>query len=727
MDTLSSSPLPSALNPSAAPPRAGVRRWRRVGLFVGLILLAQGMLAFLLTWIDPPREAFFRTIDLAQGHTHFTPDAWLAGHEVRPYPDKTGKALISRKDAQASLAELAQCSARQPVVLVVRAPAVQAESGNLLLLPHDADPADLSSGLRLRDVLKKFKACPSRQKLLVLDLAPPAASAWRGHVHHDLGAAILRELDALPDPDRLVLCSCAPGQTPHGSPDLGQSVFAHYLDKGLRGHADGYGADRDGRITVKELARFVQARVERWTLHNRGERQTPTLVGEGRDCVIASVDPNAPLESSPQAIARAHPEALRRLWKERDKLYQTGQYRLTSARFQSRQAWLQFVTRNDAAPVLACNLAWTRPPSPAALERAKLLAAINAGQAAVPENAKKAFDEKWRVLQQQLADARPADAERIKKRFVEQMRANVPDAELDAVVFAQAVADPRLDPGTLRLYDQLLHPTPQTLPRTAEALRLRQLADLAMRVEVLAWPRDLVEAYLRCTELGEKAQRQFPCLPGYVDLLDEPMQARHDGDIRLLTRGYANPDEAKKILTAAAKQFEQLIRINNRWRACEQALDEALAELPWYFEALEALPELRDPWLGATDLAALLAATLEEKPTEKEWWFQTERQHSQVLQADGAVVALRNSLQTLHEPFSKDALARLDRQCREPQADARTLRKAEAILSVAGPILSADRRATLWKSAQALSRRLNDEIMALDRQDDDMHRPPPLA
>ncbi len=191
------------------------------------------------------------------------------------------------------------------MVLVVRAPAVQSESGSLVLLPSDAAPDDLSTGLRLRDVLKRLKACPSPQKLLVLDLASPIASAWRGQVHHDLGAAIARELKALPDPDRLVLCPCAAGQMTHGSLELGQSALAYYFHEGLRGRADGYAGGRDGRISVKELAAFVQARVERWTWHHRGERQTPMLLGEATDFAIAFVDPDAPLEACPAPTLRA--------------------------------------------------------------------------------------------------------------------------------------------------------------------------------------------------------------------------------------------------------------------------------------------------------------------------------------------------------------------------------------------------------------------------------------
>ena len=52
---------------------SNVRRRLRVAFFVGLILMAQGTLAFLLTWFDPPRETVYRTIDFSQGHMHFTP------------------------------------------------------------------------------------------------------------------------------------------------------------------------------------------------------------------------------------------------------------------------------------------------------------------------------------------------------------------------------------------------------------------------------------------------------------------------------------------------------------------------------------------------------------------------------------------------------------------------------------------------------------------------------
>ncbi len=65
--------------------------------------------------------------------------------------------------------------------------------------------------------------------------------------------------------------------------ELAQSIFAFYLDEGLRGYADGYGLSKgkkDRYISVLELADFVTRRVDRWAWTARGVRQTPVLYGK---------------------------------------------------------------------------------------------------------------------------------------------------------------------------------------------------------------------------------------------------------------------------------------------------------------------------------------------------------------------------------------------------------------------------------------------------------------
>ena len=659
MDTPSSPLLPSRPSPS-------LPRWLRVGFSLGLIALVQGTLAYLVTWVDPAPTPCFVSIRVAEHPLiHLSTRGPLNADALFAGAKPAGTTL---KEIQQTLDGLACHQSTGPVVVYLSAMALPGESGNLLILPADASPDDPATWLRLSEVLAKLKACPAKQKLLVLDLVPCEASAWRGCVYHDLAAAIAPELDAVPDADRFVLCSAAPGQTAHVAPEVGQTIFAHYFREGLRGDADGYGDLRDGHITVKELAAFVQARVERWATHNSGERQTPMLFGTASDFRLVTVDADAPREAVLVQAARLRPIRLGHRSSE---------------------------DKPDQQPAGAL---------------------------------KKAFAEHWQVLEQQLASARPADAERLKKRFVEDMRVKLAAADLDAVVFAHALGNPRLDPGAIRICDQLLHATPQTLPRTAEALRIRQLADLAMRVEVLAWPRDVVETLLRATDAAERAQRQAPYLPGYVELLEEPALARHTGEVRLWTRGYSSLEEAKPRLTEAATRFERLSQLNEKWRNCERAFDEALAELPCYFEAMETLPELRTPWEQSAISARALAETLKLRHDERlSWNVRVERWTAQIEGAEKHVHALQRHRQLLHGPFARDTLAKFDRQCRAPNADAQTLRHAEALLSVAAPVFQAEDRATLGQSAQALSRRLLEETHALDQKDNEAQRRTPVS
>src|SRR5439155_64864 len=135
--------------------------------------------------------------------------------------------------------------------------------------------------LSLRDVLKSIEECPSRHKLLILDLVRPVADARLGILSEDVAAGIEKELTDVPDDNRLVLCACSPGQVSLSSEAAGRSIFNYYVEEGLRGWADGYGprGRRDGRVTVTELAEFVKVRVDRWAQRNRNARQTPVLYG----------------------------------------------------------------------------------------------------------------------------------------------------------------------------------------------------------------------------------------------------------------------------------------------------------------------------------------------------------------------------------------------------------------------------------------------------------------
>lgn len=716
----------------AIPARPGSPRWSRVALFLSLIVSVEIALVYLISWVAPPLQACFVSIAVADyqarplaAWVHATGDP--AGMVDGSLLAETLRAGTTRREILQTLDTLENRRSRQPVILYVSALAVQTNDGDVYLLPGDALPDDTETWLRLRDVLEKLKACPARHKLLVLDLIPPPAPALLGSVYHDIAAAIPLELTAVPDAARGVLCCCAAGQRPHVSEELGQSVFAACFAEGLRGRADGWAGAKDGQITVKELTAFVQARVEHWSQQERGERQTPTWYGGEADYLLVAFDSAAASVPAPLPASREYPAWLLEAWKARDAVYQSGRYRLAPRLFQQLQQALLAAEQawRAGCPETALRTPWIAESErlQEALQRATKNALSAPPQAAVSENVRKAFADFWRHIQRPISGAKSTEIDSVNHDLIEHFRGLLSTAELDAVVFEHALRDPRLEPEAVRLFDRLLHPTPHTLPRTGETLRLRRLADLAAHLDGAPWPRDVVEVLLRGTALGENAFRQAPSLPNYQVLLLEAAQMQHAGEIRLWSRGYASLDDAKKHLTMACARFEHLVQLNEQWRLHEALVDEALAELPGYLGTLESLANLRPAWDQAVVSAQALAEMLEAPSDESmksplRWQDQVKRLS---VRLDGAQIharLLQQSLQALRQPFTKEQLLRLERKCRSPQADFSTRRTAEALLCTAAPIFRAEDRAALCQASRALSRRLHEETLSLDRHND---------
>lgn len=87
----------------------------------------------------------------------------------------------------------------------------------------------------------------------------------------------------LPVTNLFVLNSNDAGQKAWPSPELGGTVFGHFVRRGLQGHADGYAAgstvrDPDRFITVAELHEYVRRQTTRFVAAYRGDEQRPILL-----------------------------------------------------------------------------------------------------------------------------------------------------------------------------------------------------------------------------------------------------------------------------------------------------------------------------------------------------------------------------------------------------------------------------------------------------------------
>jgi hypothetical protein len=144
------------------------------------------------------------------------------------------------------------------------------------LTARDAGRASLAAD----EPLDALGDSPSRPRLLILDAGQVGTDRnlgvfGNGFVHRL--ATLLKERK----PKGLaVLCSCAPGQISWASEADRQTVFGHYVARGLSGEAAGWDPSVRG-LTVRALANYVRDHVSRWVTENRQAQQTPILLTAG--------------------------------------------------------------------------------------------------------------------------------------------------------------------------------------------------------------------------------------------------------------------------------------------------------------------------------------------------------------------------------------------------------------------------------------------------------------
>src|SRR5438132_5087945 len=178
---------------------------------------------------------------------------------------------------------LAQVKQKTVIVYLALHGGADAEGKQPYLLPQEADVCEPDKRVWLRDILAQMAEIgDEKNKLLILD-ATQVASCWPpGMLHNDCAHALqspeIKEL-IQKTPRLVVLCSSDVDQRSWVDEQWGCTVFAHFVAEGLRGAADRASESPNDRVTALKLARYVTDNVRRWVYNNRGELQTPVLVG----------------------------------------------------------------------------------------------------------------------------------------------------------------------------------------------------------------------------------------------------------------------------------------------------------------------------------------------------------------------------------------------------------------------------------------------------------------
>ena len=718
-----------------------------------------GGIGGLLSWPRPVPDPYLVPCWITEFRSPLIPDNTAAEQDRLALQEqgffRRAEMASERGDDQhlllAELAALKQRSTSDNVVIYVCAYAVVGPKGQVFLLSRDVNPANPQDRLPLAEVLQYVRTCPARRKLLILDVAWPVADPRLGILGNDVAGRIPAHLQAVEDPDRLVLCSCSPGQFALVSEDLKRSVFGYYLDQALRGNADGYNSAgiRNGRVSVREMAALVAARVDRWALHNRASRQTPVLYGRAEDFDLVALPHGTRRPPLPLPGKDLYPAWLAAGWKlhgqwRNDASPQTNPRlirQLEATMLCAERQWSHGGNAGRIANSLRVELDLlqrkfkkvcreTVRPQPRSL-------AMAAAAGHEPDDAvADAVVELLKTLEAKTAGLKPEKVQEVQAKLIGEFQEKIKDKQsldLAIAIFGQATADTKPRPETIRLLDSLLR-SRQPRPRYVETLFLGRLAELAGQIPPAAWPTETVRRGLAVVEQGEQADCRERSLPWVRDRLDDAARKRHDGEYLFWARGYAPSGEADELLQQAADDYQGILAQQDMVESAYDTLNQALAFLPAYVPYLEHDPRNQDGWLATVQATRELATALQAGPRVLESDSQPRpappSQHAQppakehrkrleeVLQK---VSAVQNGLEDLYQPFTAHNLLRLTRQCKWKEASPSVRREVKAILAT--PFLQGKDRVALWYAGRDLSRRLHQETVSLDQTEDLLEQP----
>ncbi len=696
------------------------------GAFVGLLLL-----------IRPPTEPLFVSVPIGEYADPGWPvNPWadqdaelLAARFHRPGREPDGVKAFSYQQADRLRALLDWVAGRssvgtdlptherhRPLILHVSALAACRE-GRVYLLAGNARHDDLTpppgskdlslmnGWVDIRDVLTAVDAWPIRHKFLILDLAHPTADPFGGQLLDDVATRLDAILQETP-PSFPVLTSCGPGERSLPADLERCSAFAFYLAEGLGGAADGYSVSghHDGEVSIRELAAFTTARVDRWARLTHGRRQIPVLHGPTdptADFVLTRRLQWQPTDPEP---AGAYPDWLKDAWAE---AHVTARgpgvltARLKAGLLLTEQRWLH------PGPARRAEDVWV-------VTRDELVAPASSSQGSRGED--------WTALAQvvdRLAVARlnkPTPPPELVKALDGFLAAKA-EQELDAEKSWITVASPAPAAAVQVVWERAREtdrPTPEMIARWARLVVLanpvkpfaetRLLSTLAdqgsfRRQKLATYPSHAVAALIRAEdEIGQVAAlgpEEFPtgraalaaALPEYRAGREALFSADTSGRI---AAAVVSLGRARTNFAAARNQIERTRETRRSLAAAAITLGDTLPGMT------ESGRPTRDAWVAVAETATRVAG-------------------SDPARADAQdLLALTQGTAAIRQDFDPKILATIaGKDRRRDVANVGRLREFLAVTTLPGPA-----RKQAWDALLTDAAGLHSAVRALDAADD---------
>jgi hypothetical protein len=752
---------------SRRPARTGptsAKKWLGTAIVSALLIAAAGAfgwLMFQIWFVQGPRPYFLAFWAGPYDWPEIPPIAWLDADRRALKEDRVFTKVDPRSDSdekttlelmQRRLEDLASRPRDEDVVVYLSAYAVVDHDKKIQIMAADSTPYKVKTQLSLSWVLDRLKSCPSKNKLLVLDIMrgmidPRDVGGTADGVGDLIAGAIQDGADAsrLNDPDLIVIAACGPGQKALASESLRHSVFGYFFHRALTSReADG---DGDGAVSVRELGGYLSRNVDAWAMHYRGVHQVPVLLGrpQGDFALVAARSPAAPAkagsagtppaepksgetpeakgkelagaekdkakEAAPEAAegkpaagkAGDYPAWLEQSWKLVEQWKKDGNFRDAPRVYrrlarESVRAELRW-RGGEPAESIQADLEKTRLELNDAMKKAGTIRrptpqsvgqARAFGQSSNPA-LKELLDRALRLRQQA-----PADPSEVAKKLKEGLK-----TPLDlAMALVDAAEGQAFDAKSLAFLDDIV----EQCGLGRDVVELQFLHQLALRAKKSdPWPADLAQKAWNTVLAAEQANSRPDAFAWVRVDLDEADALLHRARVLLLpeTANYVSWDRIAAAWDDARAKYDAVARRQDVIRKGQAALSRALAALVDLIPYLEASPtsDLQTDLLETAELCGELARNL-EPPTGP-----TPANEGALAALTTATDRLEALSRNLMAPFQSAAVRKIvERGRADGPADPALATQVEAMLVT--PFLAvADRRA-LYEAGRSLDGRL---------------------
>jgi hypothetical protein len=525
------------------------------------------------------------------------------------------------------------------------------------------------------------------------------------------------------------------------SEELRQSVFGHYLRQGLAGKVGGGNehGKRDGRVSARELAAFVSARVDRWVEQNRAARQTPVLLGSAPDFPLVGV---AQPEDEELPPAEPTPDWLRAGWALLDEWRAAPGLRADAAAYRELETTLLRAERHwrgGTEPERICTVVQgaaerfrrQRDERAAVRREPRSLAEAVAQGRKPPDLADGDLLTRFHdlaALEARIQAAGPNDKESAakdreklaagQKEFLKRFEGK--PLELGWVLFEAVVGQPVLRAEHVRCAGDLLvlfraEKAGNVPPALEEVRLLQRLAEWGRAVKN-DWPGDAVrDALQTAREAGQASLADERILPWVRAAREAAANRRREGEGLLLDRSPSSWAKAQPLLAESLREYRAVNRAIRTLDEAHRTLDEALALLPGYAPYLEHDRSMEGTWAAAVDTACglrdLLARPQDAGPGLTDMLKKT----------DDRTTTLREQLNRLAQPLGPGRLKKMIAQA--DHAGPAAWHELNAVRDC--PWLGAADREALAKATRSLSERLHRTTAAQEQAEDRAGRPTP--